>query len=111
MKILDIDNFNIKRKESLFILTSKDDSDPMTIVFTPAGWHITTPVYEALFCSNNEVCYSIRGVSLTKYNSTIPETLQFKLKKEDNSTQNMSDLVKLMSEVKIMAVKTIDKSK
>jgi hypothetical protein len=48
---------------------------------------------------------------LTKYNSTIPETLQFKLKKEDNSTQNMSDLVKLMSEVKIMAVKTIDKSK
>jgi hypothetical protein len=103
MDILNVYNFTVKKKDSLLILSSKDEKEPFVITFSPAGWHIDTPTFEALYCSNNEVCYSVKGRSLRKYRYVLPYTLEFKLNKKDESTKNMYDLCRLMDKIKINA--------
>lgn len=100
MDILNVFSFDIKKKDSLVTLTSKDEKDPLTITFTPAGFVIDGPGWQALYAGNDEICFSRNGQYMNKHRYSLPYELCFKLKKKDNDTKNIYDLVSVMKNFK-----------
>ena len=100
MEILNAFNFDIKKKDSLMILTSKDEKDPLVITFTPAGFVIDGQGWSALYSSNDEICFSRNGQYMKKHRYSLPYELCFKLKKKDEAAKNIYDLVSIMETFK-----------
>ena len=100
MEILNAFNFEVKKKDSLIVLTSKDEKDPLTITYTSAGFMIDGQGWQALYVGNDEVCFSRNGQSLKKHRYSLPYELCFKLKKKDEAAKNIYDLVSIMETFK-----------
>lgn len=100
MEILNAFNFDIKKKDSLVVLTSKDEKDHLTITFAPAGFVIDGEDWSALYASNDEICFSRNGQYLKKYRYCLPYELCFKLSKKEEAAKNIYDLIFIMKKFK-----------
>lgn len=100
MESININNFNEpKFKDRFIILTPKDENDEIiSITITLAGFVISAKTWEALYSSNDEICFTIKGVSMSKLKNTIPAELAFKIN-ENKTCSCICDVIKVINDL------------
>ena len=92
MDILNIRSFDIKRKDSLVILSAKDEKEDLkTITFLPLGYHITFNNFEAIYSNNGNIAFSKNGIYVRYYKWALPFELAFKMKNKELFGKNEKD--------------------
>ena len=100
MESININNFNEpKFKDSFIILTPKDEKDDInSITITPSGFVIDAKSWEALFSSNDEICFTKKGVSVKKARYALPSEIAFKINKKEICS-NIYDVIKVINDL------------